>query len=240
MKKYGCLFFLAFLVYSCNHPELKSYAKADWTLLGFKKADQFNPIMAAGESKFKDPILNKEVLWDEKDVFNPAVVVKDGKVWMLFRAEDKIGKFAGTSRIGLAESTDGILFTKQETPVLFPQNDAHKIFEWEGGIEDPRVVEDNDSTYVMTYTAYDGDKARLMIATSKDLSNWSKKGHAFASSRDQKYVKDWSKSGSIVSRYQPDGRIVAEKVNGKYWMYWGDTYLWLASSDDLINWTTVT
>ncbi|MBC7744029.1 MAG: glycosidase [Flavobacterium sp.] len=240
MEKYGYLFFLTVLVAcSCNNPESKSKVDSDWTLLGFRKADQYNPIMAAGDSKFLDPILKKEVLWDEKDVFNPAVVVRDGKVWMLFRAEDKIGKYAGTSRIGLAESIDGIKFVKQKVPVLFPQNDTYKIFEWEGGIEDPRVVEDQSGTYVMTYTAYDGDKARLMIATSKDLVNWSKKGHAFANSKDQKYVQGWSKSGSIVSRYHPDGRIVAEKVNGKYWMYYGDTYLWLATSDDLINWMPV-
>ena len=237
-----------FAALSCNSPSGKQLVNqvenakdtTNWTLAGFEKADKFNPIMAAGESKFNDPILKKTVLWDEKDVFNPAVVVKDGKVWMLFRAEDKIGKFAGTSRIGLAESADGIHFVKQKSPVLYPQNDVHKIFEWEGGIEDPRVVEDTAGTYVMMYTAYDGDKARLMVATSTDLSRWSKKGHVFAGAKDQKYVKGWSKSGSIVSRYQPDGKIIAEKINGKYWMYWGDTYLWLATSDDLINWTPIT
>jgi hypothetical protein len=29
---------------------------------------------------------------------------------MLYRAEDKVGKFAGTSRIGLAVSADGFTF----------------------------------------------------------------------------------------------------------------------------------
>ncbi|HYC30300.1 MAG TPA: hypothetical protein VEB42_15805, partial [Chitinophagaceae bacterium] len=33
------------------------------------------------------------------------------------------------------------------------------------------------------------------------------------------------------------GKIVAVKINGKYWMYWGDTKIWAATSDDLINWT---
>ena len=37
-----------------------------------------------------------------EDVFNPAAVVKNDTVFLLYRAEDKIGKFAGTSRIGLA------------------------------------------------------------------------------------------------------------------------------------------
>ncbi|HVV56102.1 MAG TPA: hypothetical protein VHC47_12280, partial [Mucilaginibacter sp.] len=32
---------------------------------------------------------------------------------------------------------------------------------------------------------------------------------------------------------------VATKINGKYWMYWGDKQIWAATSDDLINWTPV-
>jgi predicted GH43/DUF377 family glycosyl hydrolase len=83
----------------------------------------------------------------------------------------------------------------------------------------------------MTYTAFDGKMARLMIATSTDLVHWVKHGPAF--SRDL-----WSKSGSIVSRYD-GGRIIATRVAGKYWMYWGDKNIWVATSDDLINWTPV-
>jgi predicted GH43/DUF377 family glycosyl hydrolase len=50
-----------------------------------------------------------------------------------------------------------------------------------------------------------------------------------------KYKDTWSKSGAIVAR-QKGSRIIAEKINGKYWMYFGDTDLFLASSEDLINW----
>jgi predicted GH43/DUF377 family glycosyl hydrolase len=35
---------------------------------------------------------------------------------------------------------------------------------------------------------------------------------------------------------QNGSRIVTEKINGKYWMYFGDTDLFMASSDDLIHW----
>ena len=34
-------------------------------------------------------------------------------------------------------------------------------------------------------------------------------------------------------------RIIATRVAGKYWMYWGDQFIWAATSDDLINWTPV-
>lgn len=195
-----------------------------------------NPILQPDSTtKFFDPILQKDVKWEEKDVFNPAAVVRNDTIFLLYRAEDMIGKFAGTSRIGLAWSTDGLHFTRHPHPVFYPDNDSLKILEWEGGVEDPRIVQDNNGTYFMTYTAYDGDKARLLVASSKDLFTWTKHGHVFAKAYDGKYVNDWSKSGSIVSEYK-NGTPVAVKVKGKYWMYWGDTKIWAATSDDLVNW----
>lgn len=179
------------------------------------------------------------MLWDEKDVFNPAVVVRDGKVILLYRAQDKVGKPAGTSRIGLASSTDGVHFTKEPSPVFYPANDACKQYEWEGGCEDPRVIQDSAGTYYMTYTAFDGKQARLFIASSTDLYHWKKHGCVFAKAYNGRYMNVWSKSGSIVSTYSSDGKITASKINGKYWMYWGDKYIWAATSDDLINWQPV-
>ncbi len=211
---------------------------ATWALLSFAKADGVNPILEPGNRSFIDPILHKKVLWEEKDVFNPAVAVKDNKVYLLYRAQDKIGLPDGTSRIGLAESTDGIHFTRHAGPVLYPANDAFKKYEWQGGCEDPRIVEDDKGIYFMTYTAFDGKLARLMIAVSPDLAHWEKKGPAFAKAYNGKYIDIWSKSGAIVSTYR-DGKIIATRINGKYWMYWGDQFIWAATSDDLVNWAPV-
>ena len=210
----------------------------NWALLGFEKADSINPVLTPGTGVFVDPIWKKKIAWEEKDVFNPAIVVKDNKVFMLYRAQDKIGLPGGTSRIGIAESTDGLHFTRSTEPVFFPDNDAFKKYEWQGGCEDPRIVEDDKGTYYMTYTAYDGKVARLLVATSKDLYHWTKYGPVFADAYQGKYMDKWSKSGSIVSRYM-NGKIIATKVNGKYWMYWGDKFIWSATSDDLIHWTPV-
>ena len=214
-------------------------ANATWTLVPFTKVDSVNPVLGPGTGEFICPILGRKIKWENKDVFNPAAVVKDGKIFMLYRAEDTIGKFAGTSRLGLAESGDGLHFTRHPEPVFFPGNDPQKKYEWEGGCEDPRLVEDAQGTYVLTYTAYDGDKARLMVASSKNLKQWTKHGSAFAKAFNGKYVDKWSKSGSIVSKYLDDGKIVATKINGKYWMYFGDVNICAATSDDLINWTPV-
>jgi predicted GH43/DUF377 family glycosyl hydrolase len=53
---------------------------------------------------------------------------------------------------------------------------------------------------------------------------------------DAKYKDSWSKSGAIVAK-QNGSKTIAAKINGKYWMYFGDTDLFMASSADLIHWT---
>lgn len=240
MRNVVCLLFTCLL--ACNEQKPVPAAPAEqeeWALLPFQKADSVNPILLPDTSlQFFCPVLKRPVQWAKKDVFNPAAIVRNDTVFLLFRAEDTIGKYAGTSRIGLAYSTDGLHFSKFAAPVLFPDNDAFKKWEWEGGCEDPRVVEDESGTYFMTYTAYDGNKARLLVASSKDLRSWTKHGPVFLHAFNGKYVDTWSKSGSIISTYE-GGKIIARKINGKYWMYWGDVNIWAATSDDLIHWEPV-
>jgi beta-1,2-mannosidase len=201
-----------------------------WTMSDFVKADSINPILNPFSSQvFICPVSNREVNWEERNVLNPSAIVKDGKVYMIYRAQDK----EMTSRLGLAISDDGLNFKKEPAPVLFPDNDIMKQYEWKGGIEDPRIIESEDGTYIMTYTAYDGKTARLCLATSKDLRSWTKQGLVLG---EGKYRDFWSKSGAIVTKQQGD-KIVATKIKDKYWMYFGDTDLFLATSDDLIHWT---
>ena len=214
----------------------KTPGKDAWMLSPAVKLDDYNPVLVPDEQQqFFCPLRKQNLKWEEKDVFNPAAVIKDGWVWMLYRAEDAMGKYAGTSRIGLAKSRDGLQFRKNPIPVLAPGNDSLKVIEWEGGCEDPRVVKRADSLYVMTYTAYDGKTARLCVATSPNLVVWSKHGRAFSANR---YRDAWSKSGAIVCELVDD-QIIARKVKGKYLMYWGDTDIFMATSDDLISWTPV-
>ncbi|MFT4033747.1 MAG: glycoside hydrolase family 130 protein [Siphonobacter sp.] len=205
-----------------------------WALLPFEKVDSLNPVLKPSpDHSFFDPIWKKQIKWEQKDVFNPACIVRNDEVWMLYRAEDTLGKFDGVSRIGLAKSKDGLHFTKEHVPIFYPTEGKEKKYEWEGGTEDPRIVESPDSSYILTYTAYDGKTARLLLATSKDLRTWTKYGPVLGETR---HLNTWSKSGAIVCK-QVGNRLVAEKINGKYWMYFGDTSLFLAQSDDLIHWT---
>jgi len=217
----------------------QSYAQEkSWMLAPFVKQDAANPCLLPSKQRFVDPVRKSSVGWEEKDVFNPAAVVRNGKIYLLYRAQDSIGKPAGTSRIGLAYSSDGLHFTKLKAPVLYPDNDAYKKYEWEGGCEDPRIVEDDNGTYYMTYTAYDGITARLFIATSKDLIHWTKHGSVFKNADGGKYINYWSKSGSIICTAKGD-KLAATKIKGKYWMYWGESNIYMATSDNLIDWTPI-
>ena len=235
MKKLSVIIFVLFifLFVKCSSGHLN---QEPGFLIPFTKNLQVNPVLKPlSTSKFYCPVLQDSVSWEVKDVFNPASVVKDDTLFLLYRAEDTIGKYNGTSRIGLAYSLDGYHFNRQDNPVLFPSEDEYLEYEWEGGCEDPRIVEDINGTYYMTYTAYDGDKARLFIATSHDLRNWTKYGSVFQKAGIE-YVNMWSKSGSIVCS-EENGRLIATKINGEYWMYWGESNIYMATSINLIDWT---
>ena len=238
-------FLLGMTVLSSCHPPSKqsqdtftySQANQSWQIKPFLKADSVNPILTpSGKLTFICPIRGEIIHWEEKDVFNPAAVFRDQKIYLLYRAEDVIGKYAGTSRLGLAVSEDGIHFTKFDEPVFYPDQDQMKPYEWEGGCEDPRVVEDERGKYYLTYTAWDGKTARLAIASSEDLFHWNKHGLIFEEFQGGKYRDLWSKSGAIICK-RSGNQLIAAQINGKYWMYWGDTDIFLAHSTDLIRWS---
>ena len=164
--------------------------------------------------------------WESAGTFNPAVIMHDGKIVMLYRAQDK----QGTSRLGYAESADGIHFNRRADPVLSPQ----ELYEKDGGVEDPRLVQFGE-TYYLTYTGYNKKDAQLCLATSRDLIHWDRQGIILPAYKGNWNTK-WTKSGAIVP----------EKIDGKYWMYFLGTtadnkdQAGLASSTDLLHWTDAT
>ena len=81
-----------------------------------------------------------------------------------------------TSRLGLAESADGINFKRLSEPVFYPAEDDQRAREWPGGVEDPRIVESEDGMYVLTYTQWNRTTYSVGIATSRDLTHWTEYG----------------------------------------------------------------
>lgn len=231
-------------------------AKADdnilpqWALGGFQRPEGVNPLISpTSETTFYCPMKKASVNWECADTFNPAAVVRDGKVVVLYRAEDDptAGIGGRTSRVGYAESEDGThISMRMTTPVVYPDgSDVSKTYEWPGGVEDPRVVEaeaDGKPLYVMTHTSWNKSTARLSISTSRDLKEWTHHGPAFRTAYGGKFLDLACKSGSIVTEIK-DGRLQAAKVKVygeyKYFMYWGEYWVCGAVSDDLVNWEPV-
>ena len=194
-------------------------------------AISFAPPFGKWTRLVEEPILSPEGdSFESAGTFNPAVIKKDGKFVMLYRAQDQAGK----SSLGYATSDDGIHFTRRREPVMV----AESAYEKGGGVEDPRLQQ-IDGTYYLTYTGYNNGEgvvekrdAQLCLATSKDLIHWDRRGVIIPSFKGKWNVK-WTKSGAIVPR----------KINGRYWMYYlgdakgKDTQMGVAYSDDALHWT---
>ncbi len=215
---------------------------APWVIGPFSRPAAGNPVVAPQPaSTFEDPVLKAPAHWEALHTFNPAAIVRHGKVYVLYRAEDNSGAMeigGHTSRLGLAESEDGIHFKRFASPVFYPAEDNQKAREWPGGVEDPRIVEREDGTYVLTYTQWNRTTYSVGIATSTDLKHWTKHGPAFFAAAGGKYADLKYKSAGILTRIEKD-RLIAAKIDGRYWMYWGEGAIHLATSADLIQWNPV-
>lgn len=185
------------------------HAHAEFPLGPFRPYEQ-NPIMTPQGHG-----------WESGSVYNPAAIVKDGQVVLLYRAHaDDI-----ISHVGYATSDDGIHFERRPEPVLSPSEPYDEF-----GCEDPRVTE-VDGTYYLTYTGWDRKSALLCLATSTDLITWEKHGPIFPDFNTflpQGNGQDapWSKAGAILP----------VPIDGRYLMYFGEGSIWYAWSDDLIHW----
>lgn len=213
----------------------------EWAMGGFLRSEAIDPIISPNkDSRFLDPISKKQVAWEANDTFNPGATVKDGKIVVLYRAEDLYGVGIGfrTSRLGYAESADGIHYTRRSKPVLYPDNDIAKKYEWPGGCEDPRVAVTAKGTYVVFYTEWNRDVPRLGVAHSRDLIHWTKYGPIFKKAYNGKFFNIASKSASILTQVV-NGKQIIIKTHGKYWLYWGEHHVYAATSTDLINWAPV-
>jgi predicted GH43/DUF377 family glycosyl hydrolase len=119
------------------------------------------------------------------------------------------------------ENKDGTFTVVDETSIVFGPSDTTDSW----GTEDPRMAyNEQDNTYYMFYTAYNGSAIFLSLATSPnptDENMWTRHGPVFPS-------LPGSKSGAL---------LISDDVNEKpNLLFWGDSSIRVASSDDLTNW----
>jgi beta-1,2-mannosidase len=172
------------------------------------------PFVRYGENPIIKPIGDG---WESLNTYNPGVLFDDGKFRMLYRGQPQK---PWVSRIGYAESTDGVTFLRDPKPLI----DMTKPFEKVYGCEDPRFFKYED-TYYTFYTGNIPDTHDIAIceATSKDGTTWEKLGPVVPKTKNAAVVCD------------PSGTPV--KINGKFVMYCGNSGFGISYSDDLLTWT---
>lgn len=148
--------------------------------------------------------------WEALNVFNCAVIQHNGLFHMHYRAQgvDFI------SSVGYAVSQDGLTWNRLENPVLVPHNGREDY----RGIEDPRVTPLDDRFY-MCYTAYGENGNYPMIAVSDNLIRW-------------------EDVAPLEKTENKDHVLFPEKIGGRYAiLHRRRPHIWIAFSDDLVNWT---
>lgn len=171
-----------------------------------------NPILA--------PIEENE--WEKVGVFNPAAILLDNKVHILYRA------FSGNniSTIGYAVSEDGYTISERlDEPIYVPRASFEKNSSGSNyGCEDQRITQIDDRLYI-TYTAYDGvnvPKVALSSISVNDFLN-----------------RKWDAWNSPITISPPgvddkNTAILPEKVNGKYMVFHRiDLRIWVDFVDNL-------
>jgi len=162
--------------------------------------------------RFEDGDAHPEILeFSESD---PDVRLKDTR-GVVYKGQDYLSTM---SHIRLARSKDGIHFTVEDKPFIYPTSHVEKY-----GVEDARVS-CIDSRYYINYTAVSQDSWATMLAVTDDFQTVQKKGLIF----------------------HPENKDVAifpEKVNGKYIALhrpnnsgFGKASIWYAESPDLLHW----
>jgi Predicted glycosylase len=156
--------------------------------------------------------------WEAGGVFAPAVIHENGVWKMLYRAygEDMI------SRLGYAESDDGIEWKKDKKPRVIPDNTNLEY----SGIEDPRIV-NIDGRYLITYTAFTLKiryiRTRIRILETTNFHDFKRITPSFRN--------HWRKNDK-------DGVLFPKKIDGLYCMLHRlEPNIQFSSSKDLRRWT---
>ncbi len=186
----------------------------------FKSADiyEYNILDRFEKNPIIEPRANHD--WEVLGTFNPAVFEDEGKFHLFYRA---LGS-DGISRIGYAQSKDGMHFTRRlNHPIFEPTHgmgypDAKKVSGpvgfhpayytsgggW-GGSEDPRTVKIGDHIY-MTYVAFEGWDSMRIAITSISVDDF----------RAGKWKWKKPKLISAPGTFSKNWVMFPEKIHGKF------------------------
>lgn len=229
--------------------------RPDWEI---KFEDVNNSVLSVmpGESDkaFYDPLIRREVKW-EQDVYCPTCSIFEGRIYCVYRAFGDDEQW----RMGLAWSEDGIHFERSDQPVFHARPEDTFLGAIRGdennsiSYGDSRLIAAEDGTYFLLFNYFQllvKPDQELAVASTRDMRNWTVHGRIFArvADRDMDVIPEklpWRfPHPAVVTRLVGD-RLVAARINGKYWMYLnclstqGPPCFCAATSDNMIDWEIV-
>jgi predicted GH43/DUF377 family glycosyl hydrolase len=153
---------------------------------------QDNPIIAP----------RPELAWEARGTFNPAAVLLDGKVHLVYRAlgQDDV------SVLGYAQSSDGLKIDERlSEPIYLPREPIELAADGGGcGCEDPRLTMIDERLYLL-YTAYNGHDARIALSSIASADFLARRW-------------DWERPIAISAPeiWDKDACLFPRKVDGRY------------------------
>ena len=226
------------------HAEKKDWPKLDHLQTICDPSIQL-PAWAVGPFRRNEGLtFRKTAQWADESyrshaIFNPALMEKDGKLYMYYRATPVMESLE--SKVGLAVFNGEKWQDYAGNPVVDMETEAENL-----GVEDPKIYKANGQYYLF-YNAccvYDpqgeaqtefGDVAvDISVATSQDLLHFTKKGPVVPAAVSRRCAK-----GAVVPR---NGRGEAVKINGEYLMLFntgedGRKIQLVGHSADFESWT---
>jgi beta-1,2-mannobiose phosphorylase / 1,2-beta-oligomannan phosphorylase len=122
------------------------------------------------------------------------------------------------SHLRVARSRDGLHFTIDETPSLFPVND-YEMF----GLEDPRITRFGDIYYI-NYSAVSPRGISTCLASTQDFINFRRHGIIFHPDNKDVAIFPNCMSGKYYALHRPTSAN------------FGKNDIWLAESSNLLYW----
>jgi predicted GH43/DUF377 family glycosyl hydrolase len=145
---------------------------------------------------------------------DPDLVITDSRGYYLK------GKMLLTSlsHLRIARSRDGVHFTFDPTPAIFPSTPYEAY-----GCEDARITQIGQ-TYYITYTAVSELGVTVALATTSDFRTFERQGIIFPPYQKDVYLFPEQVGGMYVCRHRP------------YKNEFNDASIWTAYSPDLLCW----
>lgn len=182
-------------------------------------------VKCENEDEVKIPVVVKKSDKDMLDIItyrkkeHPELDFSDSReVFQYVGKKKKIVNLTSLSHLRVARSKDGIHFTIDEKPAIWPVSEEES---W--GMEDPRITQIED-TYYINYTSVTENGAATSLISTKDFENYERHGIIFAPENK-------------------DVTIFPEKINGEYVAFnrpvpggIGAPEMWIAKSPDLFHW----